>query len=390
MAMDSERLVPIARLCATGLIAAAWLAGCDDGASSERQLAPARVYERVGRSLRWDATPEERYGISAQDFAGASMGGASATAGTPADDDLDSAPLQWDTPAGWTERPPAQYRDANFLVPGDERAECYLTTLVGEAGGMDANINRWRKQVSLPPLSPAEIAALPRIPWLGGEAVYVDFEGHWTGMAGDQAEEGWRLVGLAQVTDMQSRFLKLVGPADVIGSQIAAFRELADSFHADTGAENTSPAAADMQRTASLTWRAPISWTRGPEKAMREVTYFAGEGGRVECYVTLLDGSAGGVLANINRWCGQMGAPTLTEADLGQLEHVSMAGSDGVLVRLERGAGASAAEGQELLLGAVGLLAERALFVKLTGPRAAVEAQRAALIEFCQSLEAVP
>jgi hypothetical protein len=401
--MDCERLLTAAPLWAAGLIAAAGLAGCDGGGGEavEHQLAPARVYERVGRKLRWDTTPAERYGISADAFAASTAGDASATAGTPTDDGLAGAQLHWDTPAGWTELPPAMYREANFLVAGDERSECYLTTLIGEAGGMDANINRWRKQVSLPPLGPAEIADLPRVSWFGGEAIFVDFEGTWTGMAGDQAAEGWRLVGLAQVTGMQSSFLKMVGPADVIGPQIAAFRKLADSFHVDSGgaadhAASSRPAAAtpdaaapvaDTQRSASLAWRTPPGWTRGPEKVLRDATYFAGG---VECSVTLLEGSAGGVLANINRWCGQMGAPALTEADLGRLEHAQIAGADALLVQLSRGPGATAAEGQELLLGAVATLANGTLFVKMTGPRAEVESQRPALIEFCRSLEVLP
>ncbi|HZL99576.1 MAG TPA: hypothetical protein VFD43_04915, partial [Planctomycetota bacterium] len=149
-------------------------------------------------------------------------------------------------------------------------------------------------------------------------------------------------------------------------------------------------ADADSQRSASLTWRAPEGWRRGPEKPMRELTYFAGEGDAVECSVTLLAGDGGGVLDNLNRWCGQLGAAPLTDADLAGLERVPMAGSEGLLVRLERGPLATAAAGQELLLGAVCLLPDQALFVKLTGPRAAVEAQRAALVAFCRSLELLP
>ena len=59
-----------------------------------------------------------------------------------------------------------------------------------------------------------------------------------------------------------------------------------------------------------------------------------------------------------------------------------------MIVKLERGADATAAAGQDLLLGAVSMLSERALFVKMTGPRDAVEAQHAAFVEFCKSLKA--
>ena len=390
----ARTLLPAAALAAAGM------AGCDDGAD-EHQLSPPRIYEPVGRTIRWNASPAERHGISAEDFAGAT--GASTTAGDVAEPETDEASLRWSTPAGWVELPPATFRDANFLVAGDERAECYLTTIGGEAGGLEANINRWRNQLSLAPLDEAAIAALPRVPWLGGDAVLVDFEGRWTGMLGDEASEDWRLVGLLRIGHDQSRFLKMVGPDEVVGPQIETFLALAGSFRVggeegadvappDAGASAAAPpAAADgAERTEALAWRTPAGWMRTPDKPMREVTYVSGEGGRVECAVTLLGGTGGGVLANVNRWCGQLGAPELTEADLAALERVPVAGGEGVLVRLERGPGATAEPVQELLLGAVALLPERAVFVKMTGPREAVEGQRAALLEFCGSLEVLP
>jgi hypothetical protein len=123
---------------------------------------------------------------------------------------------------------------------------------------------------------------------------------------------------------------------------------------------------------------------------MREVTYFSGEGRKVECSATVLDGEGGGLLANLNRWCGQMGAPALADADLAGLERVQVAGVEGVLVRLERGAGATADANAERLLGVVGQLPGRSVFVKLTGPRDAVDGQRAALLQFCDSLRVLP
>ncbi|HZM00350.1 MAG TPA: hypothetical protein VFD43_08870, partial [Planctomycetota bacterium] len=252
---------------AAGLLAAAALLGCDDR-SGERELAASRVYEPVGRRISWDASPAQRHGISAGDFAGAA-GGASAG-------DMDphaggAAELHWTVPPGWTERPPALFREANFLVAGDERAECYLTTLPGEAGGMDANVNRWRGQLSLPPLDAAEVAALPRVPWLGGEAAFVDFEGRWGGMAGDESEDGWRLVGLLQVGHAGSLFLKMVGPAEVIDGQLEAFHALADSFHVGHEGDHegegvrffenlTEPVVLKGERREPLVVRSGVFW----------------------------------------------------------------------------------------------------------------------------------
>jgi len=498
---SARRPAVLLLVAACGLAAALPACG-EDGEAGEHPLVESRTYEPVGRPIRWNATAAERHGISARDFAGGAasgdgqgggaMGGAAGSgASSPgaaggdgmaegAAGDMAGPMLHWTTPAGWQERPAAMFRDANFFVAGDERAECYLTTLGGEAGGLAANVNRWRSQLSLPALSDAEVAALPRVSWLGTEAAAVDFTGRWKGMSGDQAREGWRLVGRLSVSPEQSRFLKMVGPQEVIGPAVGAFNTLADSFHESANgaphgsagqgtaaAGNVPPAAAPElppdhpplgaapsgmpgagapgvgagaagpgasgsgtpgtpgapasgtsgavsatsgptgeqatatagevpftavppvgapEQTASLAWHAPPGWTRGPEKAMRDLTYFAGPGGAAECTVTLLAGDGGGLLANINRWCGQLGAPPLAASDLAGLEHVPMAGGDGVLVRLERGPGATAPAGAELLIGAVCLLPGRALFVKMTGPRDAVAGQRPALVEFCKSL----
>ena len=371
------------RLAASGLCAAAALAGCSDGSSAVHVLGPSQTYELAGTRIEWNATAEERHGFSASDFAPAEAA------------DAPVARLHWTVPAGWTEKAPAPMRELNLQVAGDPQAECYLTTLSGEAGGVEANINRWRAQLSLPPLSTAEVNALPRIPWLGGEAVHADFEGDFTGMSGESARKNWRLVGLVLVRPDNSRFLKMIGPAEVVARELTAFRELAGSFHDEaSGGHGVQPAGApparpdDDGQQAGLSWEAPPGWRRGPDKSLRVVTYFAGEGDEVECYVTLLGGEAGGVLANINRWCTQMGAPPLTDADVAGLERVQMAGTHGVLVRIERGPRPEMPAAAELLEGAVCLLDGRALFVKLTGPRGAVEAQHAALIAFCRSIEA--
>ena len=85
-------------------------------------------------------------------------------------------PIAWTTPAGWTELPPTAMRTANFHPGGDPHADCYLTLLNGDGGGLGANVNRWRAQLSLPALSPSEIDALPRRTFVGGDAVFVFVE----------------------------------------------------------------------------------------------------------------------------------------------------------------------------------------------------------------------
>lgn len=303
--------------------------------------------------------------------------------------------VHWDTPPGWTELPPSSLRQANFRVAGRDDAECYLTLLAGDGGGVVANVNRWRKQMSLAPLDDTEVAALPRATLLSNEGALIDVEGEWVGMGGDASEQGWRLVGIAAAGSGQGAFLKMVGPADAIAAERDAFLALAASMHSAAshggGGETAhEPSATPARRTSGLTWTAPPGWQQAPDRAMREVTFKMGaDGETAECYVAVLGGEGGGVLPNINRWRSQLGADALSDADAEELDRLPMLGVEGIVVDAAGSFEGMAGERYEeaLLFGAVCLLPDRSVFVKLVGPSATVGPEREAFIAFCQSLE---
>lgn len=305
-------------------------------------------------------------------------------------------------PGGWSELEPTALRLVNLRVAGDEHAECYLTTLSGAGGGLAANVNRWRSQMGQPALSEAEIAALPRREWLGREAVLLAVDGTFGGMSGENAAENWRLEGLLLVDATKSWFLKLTGPRERVLAEHERFLQLAASMQngvvqngaAGAGAapakpaedaKPPSPAANEPAAPANYRWKVPAGWRAGPAKAMREVTLLAGAQGEVECYVSSLAGEGGGLRSNLDRWRAQLGQAPLSESELGALPRIAMLGAQAVTIEIERAAGAS--EGPEKVLGAVCILPRQSVFVKLGGPRAAVDAERQAFLEFCRSLE---
>ena len=65
-------------------------------------------------------------------------------------------------------------------------------------------------------------------------------------------------------------------------------------------------------------WTAPESWRFVPgERSMRLATYeIPDEGGPIEVAITRFPGDVGGMLANINRWRGQVGLGPITQADI--------------------------------------------------------------------------
>ena len=314
--------------------------------------------------------------------------------------------LKWTTPEGWSELASSSMRQANFLVAGDERAECYLTMLAGEGGGILANINRWRGQMGLEPTDEAAIAGALRAPFLGSDAPVVDFSGTWSGMSGTENGEDYRLVGMLTLQGGRAFFLKMVGPAELIGTEKRAFLALAASFHEDHSDHNhgASDAGADPHAgldpgadigaglapgpSGGLTWTAPEGWRQSAPRAMRDVTFKLGPDDQTECYVSQLGGGAGGAFANINRWRGQMGQTSLSQHEFAALETIDMLGGTGTLVEVSGSFTGMSGEqvGDAALLGTVCPLPGRVVFVKLIGPQDVVTAARTDFIAFCKSL----
>lgn len=133
-------------------------------------------------------------------------------------------PLVWVTPEGWTEKPSSQMRLIDLRFGLDDVGECYLAALPGPAGGLAANINRWRAQMGAAPLSDEEIEKLPRKNFLGGPAYFVSVEGEFKGM-GDaaSAKKGYQLYGLIHQAPELTLFIKMTGPKELLEKNSAAF-----------------------------------------------------------------------------------------------------------------------------------------------------------------------
>lgn len=125
-----------------------------------------------------------------------------------------------------------------------------------------------------------------------------------------------------------------------------------------------------------------------PNQSMRVVTARPAGARDVECYVTVLRGDAGGILANVNRWREQMGQPALDLDGVQALPTVDVLGAPAPLVEL--GGDFTGMDGETTagaaLLGVVRPRATDTLFVKMTGPAAAVRAERSRFEAFCRSL----
>ncbi|MBI5093670.1 MAG: hypothetical protein HZB26_14655 [Candidatus Hydrogenedentes bacterium] len=337
--------------------------------------------------------------------------------------------LDWTAPEGWEQAAAAPMRLVTFKVTGVPEAECYVSTA---GGGLEANANRWRKQLGQADYTADEFAKLPRVPVLGQQAAIVEIEGAYAGMGGGEKKEGYKLLGA--ILDYQGTgvFVKMTGPAAALDkekahfdaflaslkpgaakpeAQVAAGAEL-PAGHPATPATGQLPAGhpttpdtgqlpaghptagevggmTDGASVAPFTWTAPDSWKKAADRPMRVATYTGGANAKSECVISMLSGPAGGLDANINRWRGQLGQTPLQSADIAALPKVKVLGKDSPLVEITGPyTGMDGAEQPGyMLLGAVSEVPGSTVFIKMIGPEAEVKAEKEHFIAFCQSLK---
>jgi len=132
-----------------------------------------------------------------------------------------AAKFNWSVPAEWKEVPPGQMQVARFSVPGknNEKAEVFVSVFPGDTGGRLLNVNRWRKQIGLPPVTEGDLAPLvsPLDP-ADSEAILVDM-----------TNNGRRLIGAIVPRDGKYWFYKLLGDDGAVAPEKAAFVAFAKS-----------------------------------------------------------------------------------------------------------------------------------------------------------------
>ena len=126
------------------------------------------------------------------------------------------------------------------------------------------------------------------------------------------------------------------------------------------------------------TWTVPAGWQKAEGQRPMRVATFTIAGGEIA--VSQFGGNGGGLLANVNRWCGQVGRAAVTAEQLPDIApQFEIPGFVGNTMHL-KGA-------EKHMLGAVIYepKADRTWFVKLLSTPALADQQEAALIAFAKS-----
>lgn len=294
-----------------------------------------------------------------------------------------AGPMQWDLPDGWTQiANPNPMRFATLTAgEGDERIEVAISQLAGAAGGIAANINRWRGQIGLPPASESELAGAARpIVARGAQGVMVDLVG--VPPEGSDAP-GPRMLAAIFPAERQTWFIKTTAHAPVMDNHTEAFVTLCESVRFSSTADGilragaVSPAAPAPD---SPTWELlPDGWSVDAAPAAMSVASFTVRDGSQEASLSITPlGGTQDLLANVNRWRGQVGLEPLAELAESPPVSLEVAGRPGSLVDV--------AGPDRRTLVVISTRGATTWFYKLSGPDGLVAGQRTAFEAFIGSI----
>jgi hypothetical protein len=149
-----------------------------------------------------------------------------------------AAAVKWTKPANWQEQPLSEMRQGSFRVSGPDgaSADISVVSFPGTAGGLASNLNRWRGQVGLPPVSDDELRQATEPVEAGQvEGLLVDYA------SPPQSAKSSRILGAVLETPDRTWFVKMMGPPAFVETQKETFTQFVRSL-------NFSPAQSEGEQ----------------------------------------------------------------------------------------------------------------------------------------------
>lgn len=292
--------------------------------------------------------------------------------------------LKWgDLPEGWTHTSQSSgMRLASFAIAGegDQSAELAIIPMGGFAGSGEQLVNMWRSQLGLSVLSESDAGGQGDALTIGGG------DGQIYEMAGSANDVATRIIVASVNNDGVNFFFKLIGhDATVAGQKDAflGFLKTLEFVEAETVASAPPMASSPVASAEETRWVAPENWEVLPATQFLLAKYqVAGQGDEgAQVTVSMLGGSGGGLLPNVNRWRGQLNLGPVDEAGLKEsLQDIKAGSVDATLVEFE-GTDLRSGTAARMLVVVVSLPAET-WFFKMTGPIPVMDAKAAEFRSF--------
>ena len=321
--------------------------------------------------------------------------------------------ITWDVPEVWqSAKTTSGFQIGRFLIPagGDAGQPVAVKVTRFPMKGRQmllANVNRWRRQIGhQQPLSepPEPVATFTQEP-LKGEVYSLVGPGGSTGAESESAAQPAILVAIVRGPE-HTWFVKVRDQRSRVEANREAVLTFARSFQLETdeagdeprvaasGASGaaTRPAGgspngrgADAQTPAGVDWQVPEGWQQvAPPNRMVLAAYQTEKAGQtVTLQVTRMRGNAGGILANMNRWRGQLGKQPVQSRQQQPHQHVTINGWEGIMVDMH-GDGDNQSRQRMRVVARFGQ--QESWFFKLTGPHQAVNQAVDGFRAFVQSV----
>ena len=304
--------------------------------------------------------------------------------------------VSWKLPTGWVEKTPSDMRVGSFTVsgPGGDEADVSIIPLPG-VGGVLENVNRWRGLVSLSPISSEQLDSQTEKALIGETTgVLVDVNG-----TDPKTQKPTGILAAMVPQGETSWFFKMSGPDKFVAAQKPAFLEFLRSIRfasaptsamasSTTAPPPTAPVKATVPPAATPapagsgagepTWTVPLGWTTQAPGQMIHTRFAIGTGG-ANVTVSVFGGTAGGLLANVNRWLGELKLPAVTENNLASV-------TTPIQIQANKATVFEAAGSGQRTIAVMAPQGDQTWFFKIFGPEPAVTAEKAAFLTFVQSV----
>jgi hypothetical protein len=293
--------------------------------------------------------------------------------------------LQFVLPANWTQIAPSQMRAASFVVTNANGQSADIG-IIPLPNGEDelALVNMWREQMQLPVLTNetgVEMVSVGNDP-----AKLFDIASDAPLMDGKFRA---RIVVAELARGATNWFFKMTGEDSFVTSQKENFLQFLKSVSfAENSPTPTAEPETQRQKLDSI-WKVPSGWQQLPPSEFLVAKFLIQDGdAKAEVNVSELAGEGGGLLANANRWRGQVGLePLKNKTDMAQIVP-GMDLPDGGHLTLVDFTGTDSKTGQPVrLVGAVVPQNGQTWFYKLMGDETVVAQQKDAFIQFIQSAD---
>jgi len=298
-----------------------------------------------------------------------------------------AANLKYQLPEGWQEKPPAEMRAASFTALGTNGQSADVSVIPLGIVGKDLElVNMWRSQVQLPATSDPDAVKQAEPVAIGAD------QGRLFNFVSDQPMIGQsrqRILVAMLTRGTMSWFFKMTGEDAFVTSQKDNFIQFLKSVSfvenapMETAAAPVAPATPDGNQNAGSIWTVPSDWKALPPSQflLAEFSVTVTNGANADVNVAV---AGGGLVANVNRWRGQLGLPAAGETDFSKsVSTFDIPGGRASLVDLT---GTDSKTGKPArLVGVILPQNGQTWFYKLMGDPDTVAQQKDAFIKFIQS-----